>query len=191
MLDRRPIGTSRGSPIYAGGSVWVASTDGSPSNREKIQIRGNVVDVVDGPPIQAAGDGSLWAVGDGSLVRPDPTSGEIEATIPSSEPPTRFRERRESVGDVMPWSSDPDLFLLIAGTAAVVRIDTTTDQVVGDPLSSTTFSRWRPSPATNKRSATTTAERLHASSSTLAAGDSGEDRNGVPLPHLGPPGDPR
>jgi DNA-binding beta-propeller fold protein YncE len=135
VMDDHPVGVSPGAPVYADGYVWVASTDGGVSTISKIDPgSGSVVDVLRAPPVQASGDGSLWAVGDDSVVRLDPASGAVQATIPIERASRVFVDGPTAWVLVMPSSSDPDLFYPIAGTAAVTRIDTATNRVVGEPL---------------------------------------------------------
>jgi hypothetical protein len=134
VVDHHSVGVSPGRPIYAYGYVWVASTDAIVSVSKIDPASGKVVAVVDTPPVQSSGDGSLWAVGDDSIVRLDPASGGIQATIPMERAASVFVDGTTVWVLVMARSSDPDLFYPIAGTAAVARIDTATNQVVGEPL---------------------------------------------------------
>jgi hypothetical protein len=118
--------------VYLDGYVWVASTDAGVSKVDPAS--GAVVDVLAIPPVEAATDGSLWAVGDDSVVRLDPESGATQAVI-AVERATRVATDGTTVWVLsMPRSSDPSLFYPIAGTAAVTRIDATTDQIVGGSL---------------------------------------------------------
>jgi hypothetical protein len=132
VVDERPVGASPGPPVYLDGYVWVASTDAGVSKVDPAS--GAVVDVLAIPPVEAATDGSLWAVGDDSVVRLDPESGATQAVI-AVERATRVATDGTTVWVLsMPRSSDPSLFYPIAGTAAVTRIDATTDQIVGGSL---------------------------------------------------------
>jgi hypothetical protein len=134
VVDHYPVGVSPGQPIYAHGYVWVASTDASSFVSKIDPGSGDVVDVIDAPPVQSSGDGSLWAVGDDSIVRLDPASGRIQATIPMERASSVFVDGTTAWVIVMPRSSDPELFYPIPGTAALARIDTSTNRAIGDPL---------------------------------------------------------
>jgi hypothetical protein len=135
VVDDHRVGMSPGSPVYAGGYVWVPSTEAGSSNSKIDPGSGNVVDVLSGPPIVAAGDGSLWAVGSDSVFRLDPVTGATQATIPVRRASGVAVEGSTAWVVAMPRSSDPELFIPIIGTAAVTRIDTATDEIVGEPLS--------------------------------------------------------
>jgi hypothetical protein len=132
VVDERPVGTSPGPPVYAEGYVWVASTDEGVSKVDPVS--GRVIDVLRIPPVETAADGSLWAVGDDSVVRLDPESGAALATIAVE------RAVHVATAGTTLWvlsmarSSDPTLFEPIAGTAAVTRIDTSSNRIVGDPI---------------------------------------------------------
>ena len=71
---------------------------------------------------------------DDEVLRIDPESGDVLATIPIA------RAQQVAFGGSTVWvlasprSSDPELFEPIAGTAAVVRIDPATDRQIGDPV---------------------------------------------------------
>ena len=135
VVDDHPVGASPGRPVYAGGYVWVPSTDAGSSNSKVDPGSGRVVDEVSGPPVMASGDGSLWAVGGDSVFRLDPVTGATQATIPLERASQVALDGSTVWVVVMPRSSDPELFLPISGTAAVTRIDTATNAIVGEPLS--------------------------------------------------------
>jgi hypothetical protein len=134
VVDDVQVGTSPGQPVYAGGYVWVPSTDRSFSNVKVDPGSGRVVDEVSGPPVSAAGDGSLWAIGDDAVVRLDPVSGAIRSTIPIERASAVEVDGSTAWVVVMARSRDPELFLPIAGTATVTTIDTASDRIVGEPL---------------------------------------------------------
>jgi hypothetical protein len=134
VVDHHPVGVSPGQPIHAYGYVWVASTGASSSVSKIDPGSGDVVDVIDAPPVQSSGDGSLWAVGDDSIVRLDPASGTIQATIPMDRASSVLVDGTTVWVVVMPRSSDPELFYPIPGTAAVARIDPATNRAIGEPL---------------------------------------------------------
>jgi DNA-binding beta-propeller fold protein YncE len=134
VVDDHPVGVSPGSPVYAGGYVWVPSTDGGSSTTKIDPGSGDVVEVVSGAPVAAAGDGTLWAIGDDSVLRLDPTSGAILSTISVERASQVAVDGSTAWVVAMPRSSDPELFMPIAGTAAVTRIDTSTNRIVGEPL---------------------------------------------------------
>jgi len=126
------VAEASGPVVFGEGSVWVTNpwigvTEIDPTT-------GEVVDTLEVPNVQAVGDGSLWGATGDSVLRIDPDSGSVPATIPIS--------RAQNVGFdgstlwvlVSPRSSDPDLFYPIEGTAAVVRIDPSTDRVFGEPV---------------------------------------------------------
>jgi streptogramin lyase len=132
VLQRVQVEASPGPPVYAYGFVWVASTD---SVTKIDPVTATVVGELSVPNVQASGDGSLWGVGDdASVVRVDPASGKVQATIPipraiavSVDGPTVWVL-------VAPRSSNPTLFYPVRGTAAVERIDPATNAVIGEPL---------------------------------------------------------
>jgi hypothetical protein len=130
VLHRVQVGVSPGSPVYAYGFVWVASTD---SVKKIDPVTASVVDRFSVPNVQTPGDGSLWGVGDDSVIRFDPVSGEVEATIPIPRAIGLSFDRSTVWVLVAPRSSDPTLFYPVKGTAAVQRIDPTTNRVIGEP----------------------------------------------------------
>jgi DNA-binding beta-propeller fold protein YncE len=84
--------------------------------------------------VQAVGDGSLWGSAGDSVLRIDPDSGSVQATIPIARAQTVAFDGSTVWVLVSPRSSDPVLFEPIAGTASVVRIDPATDRVLGEPV---------------------------------------------------------
>jgi streptogramin lyase len=131
VLDRVRVGESPGSPVYGYGFVWVASMDGV----AKIDpATATVVDELAISNVQASGDASLWGVGNDSVVRFDPDSGRVQATISIPRAAAVSVDGTTVWVLVSPRSSDPVLFYPIKGTAAVQRIDPATNTVVGEPL---------------------------------------------------------
>ena len=129
----RPEGS--GPVVYGDGSVWVTALwlDGSVTRVDP--VTGDIVDVLDIPDVQAVDDGSLWGVTSDAVLRMDPTSGAVQATIPIPRAQDVAFDGSTVWVLASPRSSDPELFEPIAGTAAVVRIDPATDRQIGDPVS--------------------------------------------------------
>jgi hypothetical protein len=131
VLDRVRVGASPGSPLYGYGFVWVASTDGV----AKIDpATATVVDELAISNVQASGGASLWGVGNDSVVRFDPDSGRVQATISIPRAAALSVDGTTVWVLVSPRSSDPTLFYPIKGTAAVQRVDPVTNRVIGEPL---------------------------------------------------------
>jgi virginiamycin B lyase len=133
VVDTIRVGEAAGSVVFAEGSVWV-NHEWAGGSVDRIDPATNeVVATLDVPNVQAAGQGWLWgAIGD-EVLRIDPESGDVRATIPVPRAQNVAAEGSAVWVLASPRSSDPTLFYPIAGTAAVVRIDAATGDVMGDP----------------------------------------------------------
>jgi sugar lactone lactonase YvrE len=134
VVDTVRVGEAAGSMVFAEGSVWVNHewADGSVDRIDPATDK--VAATIDVPPVQAAGDGSLWAATGDAVLRIDPKSGDVLATIPVPRAQGVTVEGSTVWVLASPRSSDPTLFEPIAGTAAVTRIDANTDEVIGEPV---------------------------------------------------------
>jgi sugar lactone lactonase YvrE len=135
VTDTVRVGAAAGSVVFAEGSVWVNHEWGGGSVDRIDPATGAVVDELDVPNVQAAGAGSLWGVDGDAVLRIDPGSGEVLSTIPIPRAQQVAFDGSTVWVLQSPRSSDPKLFMPIAGTAGVVRIDPATDRVIGDPVS--------------------------------------------------------
>ena len=145
------IGSPLGGPIYAFGSVWVASQE-SEENFELVRVDPETLDVEARIPVESApgwevghqgfasGLGSLWMAGGTSgeavVIRVDPVTNSVVDTIRLSEvggysdPDTLVKAYGgTAVGDLA--FSGSDLWMSVFGEAGdvfVARIDATTGQ---------------------------------------------------------------
>jgi len=131
VLGSVPAAEGGGPVVYGEGSVWITNSWAGGSVTEIDPATGDVVDTLDVPSVQAVGDGSLWGATGDSVLRIDPDSGAVQATIPIARAQDVVVDGSTVWVLVSPRSSDPTLFYPIAGTAGVVRIDPTTDRVIG------------------------------------------------------------
>ena len=128
---RVPIGRGITDIVSGFGDIWITGASGvtrvDPATAETIsEIR--VPGTGDYSRI-AVGEGSVWVTAPelraggsrGNLVRIDPATGEVTATIHVGGPILDV-----AVGDGSVWVTRPD-----AGTSTVFRIDPKTDQVIG------------------------------------------------------------
>jgi virginiamycin B lyase len=135
VADTVGVGEAAGSLLFAEGSVWVNHEWAGGSVDRIDPATGEVTDTFDLPNVQAAGGGSLWGVSGDAVLRIDPESGDVLATIPIARAQDVVVDESTVWVLVSPRSSDPTLFYPIAGTAGVVRIDPTTDRVIGESVS--------------------------------------------------------
>jgi hypothetical protein len=131
VLGRVRVVESPFSPVYAEGFVWVPGpylvTKVDPANM-------TIVDEFAVGNIQASGEGSLWGIGGDAVVRVDPGTGEVQATIPVPRAVAVSVERSTVWVLIEPRSSDPELFEPIPGTAGVAKIDPDGGEVIGPPV---------------------------------------------------------
>src|SRR5262245_61574132 len=134
VVDSVRVGVGVGSVVFGEGSVW-ANHEYAGSTVTRIDpATVEVAGTLDVPVVKAAGDGSLWSASGDDVVRIDPGSGEVQATIPVERAQDVALDGSDAWVLVSPRSSDPTLFMAIAGTAAVRLVDPATNEVVGDPV---------------------------------------------------------
>ena len=134
VVDSVRVGVGVGSVVFGEGSVW-ANHEFAGSHVTRIDpATVEVSGAFDVPVVKAAGEGALWAANGDSVVRIDPVSGDVQATIPVERAQDVALDGSEAWVLVSPRSSDPALFMAIGGTAAVRLVDAATNQVVGEPV---------------------------------------------------------
>ena len=135
VIGSVPLAEDSGPVVFGEGSVWVTNLGiGGYVTTEIDPTTGEVVDTLEVPSVQAVGDGSLWSATGDSVLRIDPASGSVRARIPIPRAQTVGFDGSTVWVLVSPRSSDPELFYPIEGTAAVLRIDPSTDRVFGEPV---------------------------------------------------------
>jgi len=134
VLGSAEVGEGPGPVVFVAGFVWITNTVFGGSVTKIDPTTGREVATLAVPSVQAVADGSLWGVASDAVLRIDPVSGRIQATIHIPR-----AEMVAAAGStvwvlVSPRSSDPALFYPIKGTAALERVDPTTNHVTGKSL---------------------------------------------------------
>jgi hypothetical protein len=134
VVDSVRVGVGVGSVVFGEGSVWANHEFGLNTvtriDAESLEVAGTLDELV----VKAAGEGSLWGASGDAVVRIDPGSGAVQASIPVERAQDVALDGSDAWVLASPRSSDPTLFMPIAGTAAVRLVDAATDRVVGEAM---------------------------------------------------------
>jgi DNA-binding beta-propeller fold protein YncE len=136
------VGPGPGQVTYGHGTVWVQNT--SPRSVMRIDpTTGHVTTVIGVVPVAygsfvvgaiAVGYGSLWSAVNDTLIRVDPRTGQVIASVQIP------RAQEIAIGDGEVWvlaaprSSSPTLFYPIKHTAALWEVDPNSNRIIGKPI---------------------------------------------------------
>ena len=136
------VGPGPDQVAYGDGAVWVQNT--SPTSVMRIYPATGHVSTVVGTDATvygsfvvgaiAVGDGSLWTVRNDVLARWDPGTRKIVTTISIPRAQLVAAADREVWVLAAARSSSPTLFYAIKHTAALWRVDPTTNRIIGKPV---------------------------------------------------------
>lgn len=136
------VGPGPGQVIYGQHAVWVQNS--SPASVMRIDpATGHVVTIVgarpadSGSPVAGAiavGHDSLWAATDDVLMRVDPGTGQVVASLPIPRGVAVAIGAHEIWVLAYPRSSSPTVFDPIKHTAALWEVNPKTDRIIGKPI---------------------------------------------------------
>jgi streptogramin lyase len=126
------VGAGPVAAVYGFGALWVTNT--SPPSVVRVDPSTSTVSTMGFTGAIAAGHGSLWVAREDTVVRADPKTGRLTATVRVP------RAQEVAVGHGRVWvlasprSSSPTLFYPVKNTARLWEIDPKDNHIVGRPL---------------------------------------------------------